>query len=70
MGQKEKKVMISNMDVILLSDYFSQVYNCSRADALQLIKKAIQSVTFDNYNDYDTVFSLCEQPVPAKLAVK
>ena len=70
MGERETKIMISNMDVRLLSEYFSKAYNCSKSDALKLIRKAICNVKFDDYKDYDVVYSLCEQPVVRTVAVK
>ena len=63
--------MLANIDIYLLSVYYSKVYKCSKKEALNLIKKAIvKATTIDATNDYDVIYSLCEEPVPKMASTR
>jgi hypothetical protein len=70
MGKRETKIMIPNIDVKLLSEYFSETYNCSRKDALMIIKTVILRSALESTNDYDVLYTLCEEPTQKMVTAR
>ena len=60
MGKKETKIMVQNIDVKLMAEYFSLLLNCSEKDALALVKTAVKDAYSLSDSDEQSVFTFYE----------